>query len=84
LPGVLELAICFVVLLYRSAVLMGRGLPGTPRNKILSKVFVPVYDGNKQPAAIHPAYLRPQLLFTNQSTEVIPAALQERGEEACS
>jgi len=81
---------CFVVLSCRSAlsnffiellcaftVLMGRGLPGTPRNKYLSTVFLPLYDGNEGPCRNPPSSPAAPATFTINGGH--SAALQERG-----
>src|SRR5215831_6130387 len=53
--------------------------PITPRNKELSKVFLPLYDGNQGPTT-QPTQLACGPSYSHESTEVTPAALQERGE----
>src|SRR5215470_19767416 len=53
--------------------------PITPRNKKVSKVFLPLYDGNKGPTP-QPTQLTCGPSYFHESTEVIPAALKERGE----
>src|SRR5215471_10366640 len=54
-------------------------LPVTPRNKNLSKVFLPLYDDNEGPTP-QPTQLTCGPSHFHESTEVIPAALRERGE----
>src|SRR5215467_4243632 len=54
-------------------------LPITSRNKKLSKVFLPLYDGNEGPTP-QPTQLTCGPSYFHESTEVIPAASGARRE----
>ena len=76
------LSIFFVDLLCRSAVLMARSLPGTQRNKKLSAVFLPSYDGYKEPRRNPPSSPAGPATFT--ISEGHPRGASGTRREACT